>query len=572
MAGKNLILSRREALAGIGLTSAAAIAHAAWSPVGRLIDGGTDGGTVIRVSSVRGADDVERIINAFQAAPEAATILFDAGSVSRIDRLISIGNGGDVGRAKGVRVVADGHQFIYTADGARIEFNGPISAVLDLATSYRSGSLTLTVSHAGRQLADFTPGSWIKIVSDVLDGWNRNRGNQAKQYRLGEWAQIRKVADNRNGTATLTLVNLLKFTRGFINVGNTHRLAEVDSYTTSNNARVFALSDEAFAWSGGTFFIENAESHLGPSGWNTRSLFRVQGFVSPVVQNVVLGPGVGKGLEIQGCVDFKVNSARIRGLPDFAAKTTKGSVKAGNLGYGVSIGGCWGGTVNNLVAMDCRHAITEGGSTATANASAYGLLMSIGRTYGTRVNNPRVSGRFAAAIDTHQGAHAWVISNPWIEGTQDGVGISLRGPGHIVYAPIIRAERGIQVFSEFENSGGGDLPGLVGKGNQWMTSAIVVGGSIDCVDDALSVRNAQLTIEGGMKIRVRARNAFTCSGGLLDFASGRIEVEVAGNPSANDNQSLSARDLVCTKSNPAYGITWMPKVVVRNGASIRVVR
>lgn len=568
MISSKFSLTRREALAGIGLAGATTAAHAAWKPLVKVATLPRNG-PVIRVSGFAGANDAERIINAFEAAPEGATIMFDPGGQSRIDRLISIGN---ASMAKGVRVIANGHRFVYTADGARMEFNGPISALLDLSSDYANGSRTLTVSHKGAQLSGFTPGRWIKIVSDALDGWNRNRGGQQGQYRLGEWAQIGNVVDNGNGTATLTLGEALKFTRGFIDSGNSRRLVEVDAYTRANNARIFALLSDRFAWEGGSFYVENAQSHLGPQGWNTRSLLRIQGFARPLIQNVSLGPGVGKGLEVQGCVDFTVNSPRIQGLPDFPAQSTRGAVRAGQLGYGISIGGCWRGVVNDLVAMDCRHAITESGSTASANTSTYGILMSMGRTYGTRINNARLSGHFAAAIDTHQGAHAWIISNPVVQGTQSGYGISLRGPNHTVVAPNISADRGIQVYSEFDNDGGTDLPGLVGKGNQWMSSAMVIGGKIDCTSEALIARNAYLTIQNGMNIRSRGHEVFSSDGAVMDFASGRFDVEVIGNAraAALNAQRKHRAIFDSADSNPSYGITWTPGIIIRQGAEVDV--
>ena len=562
-------IRRREALAGLGIVSVTAAAPAAWKPIAKLVDRRALSG-VVPVSSFPGADDAEQIVNAFNAAPDGATILFDPGGVSRISRLVSIGNGGDVRTARGVRVIANGHTFVYTADGARLEFNGPISAVQDLAADYAAGSRTLMISHAGN-LGGFVPGGWVKIVSDALDGWNRNRGNQQGQYRLGEWAQLSQVVDHGNMTATLTLANPLRFTRGFVNRGDASDLSEVDTYTRANNVRVFALLCDDFSWTGGTFYVENAAAHLGPQGWNTRSLLRVQGFATPVIRNVALGPGVGKGLEIQGCVNFSANGIQVRGLPDFPARTTRGSVRQGSLGYGIAIGGCWGGEVNNLVAQDCRHAVTESNSTLPSNSPTYGLLLSMGRTYGTRINNPRVTGRFSAAIDTHHGAHAWVISNAIVDSAQDAFGISIRGPDHVVIAPNLRVARGIQLYSEFNNDGGADLPGLVGKGNRWMSSAKVIGGSIDCTTDALVARDAYLTIESGLNIRSRSDQVFTCDGGVLDIASGGVGVQVTGSANPGPMAGKKQRSIFSSAdSNPAYGITWAPGVLIRPPARVNV--
>jgi hypothetical protein len=560
-------ISRRQALLGLGLAGGAAVAPAAWQPLSRLVDR-PRAGDIIRPSAFSGSD-ADRIVKAFSAASAGSTIIFDPGQESVIDSLISIGNGGDVQTAPGVHVIANGHAFRYSADGARLELNGPISAIVDLASDYVVGSRSMLIAHRNGQLNDFIPGRWVKIVSDALDGWNRNRGGQHRQYRLAEFALIRSVA-NHGSSATLTLWEPLKFTRGFVTRGDPRQLVETNSYTTANNTRVVALLCDTFSWEGGSFYVEDAERHLGPQGWNTRSLLRVQGFTRPVIRNVSLGPGVGKGLEIQGCVDFTVSSPRVQNLPDFASRATKGPVKAGLLGYGISIGGCWRGRVDDLVARDCRHAVTEGSSAAAANSTTYGILMSSGRTFGTRINHPRVSGRFSAAIDTHHGSHGWVISNPRIDGGPGGFGISLRGPEHVVIAPLIKAQHGVQLFSEFDNDGGADLPGLVGKGNKWMSSARIVGGDIRCASDALSVRNAYLELQRGMNIWSQSAPVFTCDGGVLDLASGQFNVAIA-----EDRPSVKARlrqqDIVRTQSShPSYGTTWSPGMLVRPGARLAI--
>lgn len=528
----------------------------------------------VSIYDFAGADDVERLVNALTDLPDGATLVFPAGRETVINRLVKIGDDGgtaaDVAVAKNIRIEAHGHTFRYTATGARLEFNAPISSINALSANYAKGSRTLRIYHAGAQLADYQRNSWIKIVSNALDGWNRNEGTALNQYRLGEFAKIQKVVDNGDGTATLTLYNPLKFVRGFTNTGDAENLTEGDTYTIANNARVVALKLDNFSWEGGTITCDNPA--LGVGGWNTRALLRLQGFMRPHLDRIRLGTGAGKGIELAGCVAFTVNALHINRLPDYAEQLANEGIATSYLGYGVAVAGCWGGLINDLVGRDCRHGVTESNTTMLADSASYGILMATGRTYGTHIDNPRVEGQYSSAVDTHHGAHAWTISNAVILGTQANYGISLRGPGHTVIAPHIIGERGIQVFSEYANDGGGDLPALNGNANKYMSSAKVIGGNIDCTIEALSAGVAYITVEGGLRIRCRTHNVFTADGGVIDFSSGRVEVEVTGESRAGTVLGDAYERAIFYGGDAAaqYGVTWKPGFRVRIGAVVEI--
>lgn len=537
---------------------------------GQIADILTKLNSYVSVYDFDGADDAERITNAFDILEDGATLVFPGGRESVIDRVVKIGNGGDVATAKNINVVATGHKFKFTADGARLEINGPISAVMYLSANYTKGARTITITHTGTQLNDIVRGRWIKIVSDALDGWNRNQGTSTSQYRLGEFAQVRKVLDNGDGTATITLFNPLKFSRGFTNTGDAENLTEGDTYTTANNARIAAILVDGFSWNGGTFYIENPD--IDAVGWDTRALLRVQGFSRPLIENVVIGPGAGKGLELAGCPNFTVNNPHINRLPDFAEQLANDAITTSYIGYGISISGCWGGVISNLVARDCRHAVTESNSTATANQTSYDTLMNIGRTYGTRIESPTVECGYSAAIDTHHGAHAWTIANAVVEGVQSTYSINLRGPNHTVIAPQLTGERGIHVISEYANSGGTDLGGLVGNGNKWMSSARIIGANMDVTLEAVRTQDAYISLEGGGKIRSRTHYLFSMQGGVIDFSSGYFEAEITGEASAATvNADTTARGIFHIEdADASYGVTWAPGALIREGANISI--
>lgn len=526
----------------------------------------------IQVSRFAGVDDVATIIAALNYAPDGATLEFDPGEESLIDEPLQIGNNGDIATAKNVRVLAKGHKFKFTTDGAKLEFNGPISSVLYLSANYTKGARTVNVSHSGTQLDDFERGKWIKIVSDSLDGWNRNQGTQSNQYRLGEWAQIRKVFDNGDGTATLTLWSPFKFTRGFKNTGSAEVLVEDDSYTTAMNARIFTPLCDDFYWEGGEFYVADADTHVGASGWSNSPLVTVRGFTNVTINDVEVGPGTGIGFQISGTPNPVVNTMFINRHPDNVEQSVNDSISTSYLGYGLTLAGCWAGSLNDVVGHDCRHVITTNGSTAATNTTLYTTLMAMGRTYGTRVNNPAAAGMYSCAIDTHHDAHAWVISNPVIEGTQNECGIQLRGPNHVVVAPKITGEKGIRVLSEWADFGGTDLGGLVGNGNEWMSSARVLAADLDVTREALIASVGHLILESGGKIRSRTHHVVSPSGGIVDFASGLFEIEITGeSAAATVNGDSTQRSIFYGGTiDAAYGATWEPGVTIREGANVEV--
>ena len=532
-----------------------------------------DGRTYVSLQA--GGNSQARMIAAFNAVADGGTVVFAPGGVTELTSAVKIGDSGDVTTGKNVRVIAHGHTFRMMADGAKLEMCGPVSATLSLSANYTKGSRTLTVSHTGAQLNDFVRGRWIKIVSDSLDGWNRNQGTQTNQYRLGEWAQIRKVVDNGSGTATITLWNPLKFTRGFTNTGDAENLTEGDTYTTANNARIVALKCDNFQWEGGTFETDAASTHIGAGGWNssgTIPLFHVQGYARPIIDKVTVGEGTGKGLALSGCPEFTVNSLVTKRLPDNSEQSANDGISTSYLGYALAIAGCWGGVVNDLVVKDSRHGVTESNTTVSAGFTSYGNIMAMGRTYGTRINNMTVGGQYSSAVDTHHGAHAWTISNPTVLGTQAGSGINLRGPNHVVIGGQITAHKGINVMSEWADSGGSDLPALVGNGNKWMSSARIIGTNIDCTTEAVSATAAMVTLEAGGKIRCRTHNVFNFPAGVIDFASGKFEVEITGEASAATvNGDTTQRGMFQGgDASSQWGITWTPSAIIREGATVDI--
>jgi hypothetical protein len=472
----------------------------------------------------------------------------------------------------GVIYVSYGHKFEFTASGAKLDIKGSLSSILSLTANYTKGSRTLTIAHTGVQLAGIERGTWIKVVSDALDGWNRNQGTQTNQYRLGEFAQVRKVVDNLDGTAVIHLWGPLKFVRGFTNTGDAELLTEGDTYTTANSARIIALLDTPPTWLGGTFEVQDADTHVGAGGWNN-DMFTFRHYPGPVIRDVILGPGAGKALTLTGCPNFLVDGVRIERQPDFTEQSANDSITTSYIGYGVAIAGCWGGVVSNLIATDTRHGVTESNTTSTAASTSASLLIATGRTYGTRIVNPMVTGQYSSAVDTHHGAHAWTIANPMVSGVQGSYAINLRGPNHVVISPQISGECGIQVLSEYANSGGTDLPALVGNGDKWMSSATIIGGTIDCTYNAISASLSYVKVNGDLDIRCRTHLPFSFAGGVIDVTSGKVTAEITGETQAAVlfGDSTQRAIFYATDASSVYGITWTPSFIIREGAMVEIV-
>lgn len=527
----------------------------------------------VYLSSYITGTDEERFVAAYNATPEGGRLILDADTESSISTLLTVGNGGDVATAKNITIVWDRHRFKFTADGARLQFCGPISDVLVLSTSYVKGSRTLVVAHTGTQLSAFVRGRKLKIVSNALDGWNRNQGTQTSQYRLAEWAIIRDVEDNLDGTATITLWAPLKFTRGFTNTGDAENLTEGDTYTTANNARVFVVTTTMSFEGQPEFYVEDAASHIGAGGWSDDPLIEVMGFDRPHLDRFTFDDTIGQALALYGCYDPQVKAPLAKGrLPDLSEQSANDGLTTTNYGYLCTLAGCWLGSVVDAGGGDTRHVITENGTTAVADTSTYSTLLAMGRTAHTTVISSRGGGQYSAPIDTHHGAHAWTFIALGCDGTQFGPALNLRGPGHRVIGGAFRGEKGISVISEWASAGGTDLPALNGNGDEWTSSATLVAVDIDATQKALLAQAATIYIESGCNIRCASHHALAPEGGRIIFASGKSKVKITGDAQAATlNGDTTQRGIMqATDVAAEYGTLSTPGIFVERGASLEI--
>lgn len=536
--------------------------------------------TTVRIASTNGASTRQQFLDAVTATPDGGILDLDGVAIT-INASTTISEGGDA-EIKNMTILAKGAKFVSTANGATVSFQGGITTPRALDANYVIGNDYVDVDYTGATLADeFAAGKIMKVVSDAIDPWNLNEGTATTQWRLGEWKRIHRVEDQGSSVARVYFSGGLKYPRGLNPTASPSAEArsEVETYTTTNNARVFTCKHEDFALKDCHFYTENAAAQITDTvgAWEF-TLLEIFGFDSAVLENVEVGPGVGSGMIVAGYAP-KILNCHAHDLPNIFQLQQElgfGSSNPGWLGYGVKLGCAYGAIVENLRGAETRHLVDSGSQKTETGFTDYRQLLRSGPCPAVRVKSITAEGGYQCQVATHQDAREWVFESPTINGTRGDAAINLRGPGHKIIAPIINDSlEAIAVFTEFQDDGGVDLPGPSGNGNEYMSSVRVSGaGSLKSKALSLKAQNAYMTIDGCMDMTNDAHNAFEANGGVIDFAGGRSTTKITGDRYAatlNGEATGTARGIF-EVGNPStdYGITWPPGAIIRQGAALYI--
>lgn len=434
----------------------------------------------------------------------------------------------------------EGSRFVMMANVSGIYARSGIVGPFALASDYQIGSNILNVTPPTGVLSDyFTIGKPVKIVCDGRDPCNRNEGVRPAAYRTAEWAVIYGIDD---GADQLILASPLRYVMsmdGQLTPPDPENLTEVESYTVANNARVFMPVDKSLTIIGGE--IEYAEGH--DASW-TATAIDIQGWQGVHVDGARIKKGYSQGIS-SATYGGVYNNLVIENLSDFSRTGF-----SGNLGYGFNENG-WYSSVTNLRGYNARHLTDSGGSPVALNETNVGSLFGWGRQVGTVFSNCVGGGQMSAVFDTHQGADDFSFVDCAANGGAS-YGFSVRGRNIQIIRPRINAERGIFVFSEFQDGGSPDEPGLNGKDRANLSSAHVESPTINCVREALSATAAVANVGGNANITVGAHDAFRAlAGGLIDFSSGTQAVKITGTAEASDYNGVFQTSL----STSVFGIT-----------------
>lgn len=449
----------------------------------------------------------------------------------------------------------DGARFVMAANVPAIFARSGITGLFALSSDY-DGSNVLNVTVPSGVLTDhFVIGGKGKIICNGGDPCNRNEGLRPARYRTAEWFVIHDI-DNDN--SQLILASPLRYTMsmdGQLTPPDPGNLAEVESYTVANNARVFMPVDASIGVLGGE--IEYQDNRGGV--WNTTAV-DIQGWQGVHMDGMHVKNGYSQGVS-SATYGGVYNNLRIENLSDFSVTGF-----SGNIGYGFNENG-WYSLVTGLRGHKTRHLTSTGGSPVLLNETNEGLLFGWGRQVGSVFVNPVGGGQVSAVIDTHQGADDFSIIDAVVNGCES-YGITLRGRNHKVIRPRINAERGILVFSEFQDGGLPDYPGLNGKDRPNLSSAYIESPTINCVREALNATAAEVGIGGRTNITVGAHDAVRAlAGGLVDFIGGDHKIRVTGAAQASADEAYRGV-LNATASTSVFGITGFQGVRVRPGANV----
>lgn len=295
---------------------------------------------------------------------------------------------------KSVDYIMDGAKFNVLSNTQAIYARSGVVGLFILSANYVPGSLELIINVTSGVLSNYYKrGRWAKIVSNAVDPTNRNEGSQANQWRVGEWFLIYDIDDVNN---KLILGAPLKYWQGLdgqLNPSDPSNRPVVESYTVTNNARVFTTTSVDINIYGCE--IEYEEGHEGPDGWSSAAV-DIAGYQGFVVDGLRIHSGYGMGIST-ACFGSILRDIRCDYLADFSRVGGSAS-----LGYGIGDGGS-GTTVIAPRMFNTRHGYTTTGSSGPLSSTNAGILLGWGKTTNnTIINGAGVSnfGHTALKINT----------------------------------------------------------------------------------------------------------------------------------------------------------------------------
>lgn len=428
-----------------------------------------------------GANDDDTVQTAINAVPSTARLVFEK-------RLYSISV--TISSDRELSMCWAGARFHKTTSGRLFSFVTNFAEEKALSANYVAGALTLAVSAMAQALK---PGEAFKIFSNVIDGADRFQVGTS-QYRNSEWA----VAAEGTTATSIVIAQPLRWVRG---VSPSSGL-DVDSYTTTDNARVFRLSGRTLKiecdLATEIFYTDGMEAT-----WVGEAL-KISGYINPVVDDFRITRGYGHGISLGGNYKPVINRPRLFNLED----------NTGNSQYGYGIADASYGTiVNDPYGYNCRHVYTSSVALQNANDSNSERVLSAGRTVGAKINNGIAMGSGGTPVapwDTHQSSEDAVFNNCYVEGSAD-YGFNIRGRNITLVNPIVKnCEHGINIFTEFNS---GDW--LTKKDLNYFTSALVLNAQIECRTTPIHVSHATVAGDGRCTAKSTGHNIFFNEGGQI---------------------------------------------------------
>ena len=359
----------------------------------------------------------------------------------------------------------------------------------DLTANYTPGDLALTVASTGTA---FDAGQPFVVYSDAIARANRDSGNDASQYRTGEWAFATVGTTHTSIVLNRPLFDVIGIDPNDPNLAVALvDEARVAAYSTLLNARITVSDFPAMEWVGGEGQYSEGHGQGSGSIWQGTSLVMI-GY-SGTVRGFHVNRGYDAAINAAGCYRMRIENCY--------ASRLENNTGDSQIGYGVS-DSSFGTIVHGCTWVDCRHGFTTGNATQTVDEKTADTLAVPGSVNAVVDSCYGIDFSDNAPFDTHHGASFTTFVNCYAGNCQAPYVYALRGRELKVIEPVARnCQKGIIAFTEFASGSPNDDLYTAGKEERDSTRVHVVGGDMQLAGTALECTYGGLTLSGHMKVR-----------------------------------------------------------------------
>ncbi|PWJ12456.1 hypothetical protein [Jannaschia seohaensis] len=341
------------------------------------------------------------------------------------------------------------------------------------------------------------PGSWIKIVSDALAPWQRDRGSDDRVYAIAEWAEIGEGSTR----SQLVLARPLRVRRGIDPRSVPGDEDSVWPWDTRYRPCVVWAHAHPVTIAGGVW------AHPpNRDAWNAPTLL-VLGHVDPLIERVHIARGYDTGIRLTGTQGARIVDCRAEMLASDPGK--------GRFGYGVADGGGRGTLVQGLRGTDTRSLFTTSIGPSERGERRTARLLGMGSSEAILVRDGQAGPHESAPWDTHHDGRHVTFERITATGG-GGPAVSIRARETAVRGLVLNGtERGILVFTDW---GGGRE-----DGDNWLNGATradypmvqVADYAGTCRRRPIFVRAGTLSLTGTGRITTQACCGLRLSGGTV---------------------------------------------------------
>ncbi|HRA68762.1 MAG TPA: hypothetical protein PL187_22235, partial [Caldilinea sp.] len=389
-----------------------------------------------------------------------------------------------------------GSKFSVGMNDAAFRLSATLPSIKTISADYTVGSTSVSV--AALSVAPLV-GDVLTIMSKSLDPGNRDRGSEAKQYRVIEQIPI----GSGSTTTNVVLASPLRFVEGISPVSTGGDEARIPSYTTAMEAKLLVVSKaETCTADFGEIYYD--AGHL--ADW-TAAAIDVRGFIRPKLTAIV-SYAYGAGIITAGTYEAEVDMTATN-LVD----------NAPNLQFGYGISDRSTGIRAVVRGGNVRHLYTTNETTIDWTSFSSAAMLGAVRPVGGTVEG-HAYGPSAAAWDTHPGAQDVTFIAPKSVGNTAN-GVSMRGRNNAAIGPSVTgASTAFQVFTEYDSGQPDDDLYVNGNLKSDWTHARISDGSCDVTGYLFEVLSAWCDNSGG-DFRTSSRAAITVTGQLYLSGTGR---------------------------------------------------